>query len=125
MRRAQHRRDRVFADEVRPAERRHDAGTGRVDAAGRLSAAHPQLQGTQAHAATWKLAELLREIGKRRGRTTGEVAIAWTLRRPEVTGAIVGMRSPQQLDGVIGAGDFRLSPEEVREIADFMTAHPA
>ncbi len=66
------------------------------------------------------LAELLREIGKRHGRTPGEMAIAWTLRRPEVTGAIVGMRSPQQLDGVIGAAEFRLSPGELREIADFV-----
>jgi aryl-alcohol dehydrogenase-like predicted oxidoreductase len=44
------------------------------------------------------------------------VAIAWTLRNPAVTAAIVGVRSPKQVDGVIGAGDFRLSDEEVREI---------
>jgi len=66
------------------------------------------------------LAELLRGIGARHGRTTGEVAIAWTLRRPEVTAAIVGMRSPEQVDGVIGATDFRLSEGEVAEIAAFM-----
>ena len=36
------------------------------------------------------LAERLREIGKRHGRSPGEVAIAWTLRNPAVTGAIVG-----------------------------------
>jgi aryl-alcohol dehydrogenase-like predicted oxidoreductase len=67
-----------------------------------------------------KLAELLREIGKRHGRTPGEVAIAWTLRRPEVTGAIVGMRSPQQVEGVIGAAEFRLSQNEIGEIEAFM-----
>jgi aryl-alcohol dehydrogenase-like predicted oxidoreductase len=65
------------------------------------------------------LAEKLREIGKRHGRTTGEVAIAWTLRRPEVTAAIVGLRSASQLKGVIGAAEFRLSEAELREIADF------
>ncbi|MGI8991599.1 MAG: aldo/keto reductase, partial [Bryobacteraceae bacterium] len=65
------------------------------------------------------LADLLREIGKRHGRTTGEVAIAWTLRRPEVTAAIVGMRSAKQVDGVIGATDFRLSREEIGEIEAF------
>ena len=64
--------------------------------------------------------ELLREIGTRHGRTPGEVAIAWTLRRPEVTGAIVGLRSPEQVDGVIGAADFRLSGAEVDEIASFL-----
>ncbi|HEY7849908.1 MAG TPA: aldo/keto reductase [Ktedonobacterales bacterium] len=62
------------------------------------------------------LVETLREIGSRHGRTAGEVAIAWTLRRPEVTGAIVGARRPEQLDGVIGAGSFRLTAEELAEI---------
>jgi aryl-alcohol dehydrogenase-like predicted oxidoreductase len=65
------------------------------------------------------LAELLREIGRRHGRSPGEVAIAWVLRRPEVTAAIVGMRSARQVDGVIGAAGFRLSPDEVAEIAAF------
>ncbi len=62
------------------------------------------------------LVETLRDIGARHGRTAGEVAIAWTLRRPEVTGAIVGARQPEQLDGVIGAGAFRLSADEIEEI---------
>jgi aryl-alcohol dehydrogenase-like predicted oxidoreductase len=66
------------------------------------------------------LVELLREIGRRHGRGPGEVALAWTLRRSEVTGAIVGMRSPQQADGVVGAADFRLSNGEVDEIAIFL-----
>jgi aryl-alcohol dehydrogenase-like predicted oxidoreductase len=65
------------------------------------------------------LAELLRTIGQRHGRTPGEVAIAWVLRRPEVTAAIVGMRSANQVKGVIGATDFRLSPEEIAEIDSF------
>ncbi|HEX4596022.1 MAG TPA: aldo/keto reductase [Bryobacteraceae bacterium] len=71
-----------------------------------------------------ELAELLRSIAKRHGRTTGEVAIAWTLRHPAVTAAIVGMRSPQQVDGVIGAAEFRLSPEELTEIDKFRQAEP-
>jgi aryl-alcohol dehydrogenase-like predicted oxidoreductase len=66
-----------------------------------------------------KIAELLKEIGKRHGRTAGEVAIAWTLRHPAVTAAIVGMRSAAQVEGVIGALDFRLSPEEIQEIDSF------
>jgi aryl-alcohol dehydrogenase-like predicted oxidoreductase len=65
------------------------------------------------------LAELLRAIGKRHGRTPGEVAIAWTLRHPAVTAAIVGMRSASQVDGVISAAAFRLSPEELAEIERF------
>jgi aryl-alcohol dehydrogenase-like predicted oxidoreductase len=66
------------------------------------------------------LVELMRAIGNRHGRTPGEVALAWTLRRPEVTGAIVGLRSPKQVDGIIGAADFRLSGAEVEEIAKFL-----
>src|ERR1700680_4655540 len=69
-----------------------------------------------------ELAELLRAIGQRHGRTPGEVAIAWTLRHPAVTAAIVGMRSAKQVEGVIGAAEFRLSAEEVREIDDFLRA---
>ena len=66
-----------------------------------------------------ELAELLRAIGQRHGRTPGEVAIAWTLHNPAVTAAIVGMRSAKQVEGVIGAAEFRLSAEEVAEIEGF------
>jgi aryl-alcohol dehydrogenase-like predicted oxidoreductase len=62
------------------------------------------------------LVEKLRGIGLRHGRSPGEVAVAWTLRHPAVTGAIVGVRRPSQVDGVIGAADFKLSPEEIAEI---------
>ena len=67
-----------------------------------------------------ELVERLRAIGQRHGRSPAEVAIAWTLRTPIVTGAIVGARSAEQVEGFIGAGDFRLSPEEVKEIEDFV-----
>jgi aryl-alcohol dehydrogenase-like predicted oxidoreductase len=62
------------------------------------------------------LVERLRAVGARHGRSPGEVAIAWTLRDPVVSGAIVGARSPAQIDGIIGAASFRLSPEEIAEI---------
>ena len=75
-----------------------------------------------------ELVELLRAIGGRHGRTPGEVAIAWALRQPAVTAAIVGLRSPKQLDGVIGAAEFRLSREELTEIETFLAGireHPS
>jgi len=65
------------------------------------------------------LADLLAKIGARHGRSAGEVAIAWTLRHPAVTGAIVGMRSPEQAKEVLGAMEFRLSEAEIAEIANF------
>jgi aryl-alcohol dehydrogenase-like predicted oxidoreductase len=63
-----------------------------------------------------ELVELLKDIGARHERTAGEVAIAWTLRLSSVTGAIVGARRPDQIDGISGALDFRLSNEEIAEI---------
>ena len=65
-----------------------------------------------------QLVELLRVIGQRNGRTPGEVAISWTLHHPAVTGAIVGFRSPQQVSGIVGAGEFRLQKAEMQEIED-------
>jgi aryl-alcohol dehydrogenase-like predicted oxidoreductase len=63
-----------------------------------------------------RLVQLLREIGDRYARTPGEVAIAWTLHNFAVTAAIVGVRTPEQVDGVIGAADFRLDVFEVAQI---------
>lgn len=63
-----------------------------------------------------ELVERLRAIGERHGRSPGEVAIAWALHNTAVTAAIVGSRSPEQTEGVIGAGAFRLTDDEVREI---------
>jgi len=62
------------------------------------------------------LADLMKEIGARHGRSAGETAIAWVLRHPAVTAAIVGMRSAEQAEGVLGAMEFRLSSEEIAEI---------
>lgn len=62
------------------------------------------------------LVERLRDIARRRGRSAGEVAIAWTLRNPAVTGAIVGARNAHQAEGVMRAGDLHLSDAEIQEI---------
>jgi aryl-alcohol dehydrogenase-like predicted oxidoreductase len=66
-----------------------------------------------------RLVEILRAIGERHGRTPGEVAIAWTLNNPAVTAAIVGLRRADQVNGTVGALEFRLSPNEVSEIENF------
>lgn len=66
-----------------------------------------------------ELVERLKSIGTRHGRSPGEVAIAWVLRHPAVTGAIVGARSPKQVEGVMRAADFRLSQQEIAEIEEF------
>jgi aryl-alcohol dehydrogenase-like predicted oxidoreductase len=71
-----------------------------------------------------KLVELLEEIGAEHGRSPGEVAIAWTLGHPAVTAAIVGGRRPDQVDGIIGAAEFRLSEDELGRIGTFLTENP-
>ena len=71
------------------------------------------------------LARLLGEIGKRHGgRSAAEVAVAWTLANPAVSAAIVGGRSPEQVDGFVGAMDLRLTHEDLVEIEAFRTARP-
>jgi aryl-alcohol dehydrogenase-like predicted oxidoreductase len=65
-----------------------------------------------------RLVELLRTIGKPHGRGPGEVAIAWTLNHPAVTGAIVGFRSAKQVEGIVGSAEFRLNAQELNEIED-------
>ena len=62
------------------------------------------------------LVERLQAIARRHNRSTGEVAIAWTLHNPAVTGAIVGARNARQAEGVMRAGELRLTDEEVSEI---------
>jgi aryl-alcohol dehydrogenase-like predicted oxidoreductase len=58
-------------------------------------------------------------------RSAGEVAVAWTLRNPAVTAAIVGIRKAQQVEGVIGAADIRLSTGDLLEIEHAIDLCPA
>lgn len=67
------------------------------------------------------LQDLLGKIGARHGHNAGVAALAWTLRREEVTGAIVGFRNPDQVEGLVAAGDFRLSKGEIEEIDRFLS----
>ena len=63
-----------------------------------------------------RLVSTLAEIGKQHGVEPGVVAIAWTLRHPAVTGAIVGARRPSQVDGIFPSVAFRLSPQEIERL---------
>jgi aryl-alcohol dehydrogenase-like predicted oxidoreductase len=70
------------------------------------------------------LVELLRGIGNRHNVEPGVVAIAWTLHNPAITAAIVGGRSPKQVEGILPAATFRLSEPEFAEINKFLTERP-
>jgi aryl-alcohol dehydrogenase-like predicted oxidoreductase len=67
-----------------------------------------------------ELVSLLEEIGAEHGKSSAEVSIAWTLRHSGVTAAIVGGRRPDQVDGIIGAAEFRLDDDEVERIENFV-----
>ena len=68
-----------------------------------------------------ELVEKLRKISARYNTSPGAVAIAWTLRQPAVTGAIVGFRSAEQVDGLLAAATLRLTAAEIAEV-DGLTA---
>ena len=70
-----------------------------------------------------ELVALLEEMGAEHGRSPGEVAIAWTLRHPAVTAAIVGGRRPDQVDGIIGAANLSLGEDELDRIEAFLAQY--
>jgi aryl-alcohol dehydrogenase-like predicted oxidoreductase len=70
------------------------------------------------------LAHLLQEIGQAHNVPAGVVAVAWTLRNPAVTAAIVGARHPSQIEDLVAAAEFRLSDSEEKEIEKFLASHP-
>jgi len=63
------------------------------------------------------LRDALRPIAKRHNTTISCTAIAWVLAWPGVSGAIVGARSPKQVEGWIGAASLQLTREDLTEIA--------
>jgi aryl-alcohol dehydrogenase-like predicted oxidoreductase len=70
-----------------------------------------------------RLVELLGEIGGGHGVTAGVVAVAWTLHHPAITAAIVGGRSPHQVEETAAALSFRLTEEEYARIGAFLAAN--
>lgn len=66
--------------------------------------------------ANLELVEGLRPIAEKSGRTVAQLALAWVLRRPEVTAAIVGARRPVQIEETVVAGDWEISKKDVAAI---------
>lgn len=71
-----------------------------------------------------QLVDIVKDIANQHGCTPAEVAIAWTLKNPAVTAAIVGARRPDQIDGFIHAADIELSDTDMARIDEFTTANP-
>jgi aryl-alcohol dehydrogenase-like predicted oxidoreductase len=75
--------------------------------------------------ATLQLVDKLRPIAERNGMTLAQLAIAWVLRRKEVTAAIVGARRPSQIEETAPASDFKLSKEDIEEIEKLLAERQA
>jgi aryl-alcohol dehydrogenase-like predicted oxidoreductase len=134
---------RDAAADVLPWAREHEAGvivyspmasgllTGAFSAAratglepGDWRAGHPDFTGP-ALSANLALAEGLRPVAERHGVTPAAVAVAWTLAFPGVTGAIVGARSPGQVDGWLPAAGLELKEDDLTDIAAAIRATEA
>jgi aryl-alcohol dehydrogenase-like predicted oxidoreductase len=97
------------------------SGTFTLDRAARLPAddwrsRSPEFKGERLQR-NLALAAALRPIAERRGTSVGAVAVAWTLAWPGVTGAIVGARRPDQIDGWLPAAGLELSQADLDEVA--------
>jgi aryl-alcohol dehydrogenase-like predicted oxidoreductase len=77
---------------------------------------NPQFQ-TPKLEANLALRDALKPVAARRGVSVGAVAVAWTLAWPGISGAIVGARSPEQVDGWIGASGLVLDRDDLDAIA--------
>lgn len=62
------------------------------------------------------LNDALRGIASRLGTTPAELAIAWVLRQPRITSAIVGARKPGQLAETVGGGRLQIPADALAEI---------
>ncbi|GAB4587383.1 aldo/keto reductase [Nocardia sp. IFM 10818] len=87
----------------------------RVLAADDWRAASPDF--TTGLPANLALVDALRPIAARHGVTVAEVALAWVNSWPGITGAIVGARTPAQIDGWASAADLTLTPADLESIA--------
>jgi aryl-alcohol dehydrogenase-like predicted oxidoreductase len=65
-----------------------------------------------------EIVDRLAAVAERHDTVPGAVAIAWTLRNPAVDAAIVGFRSPEQVDPLIEAASLELSHEDLAMIEE-------
>ena len=67
-----------------------------------------------------RIVERLVPVAARSGKTTAQLAIAWTLAQPGVTVSIVGAKRPSQVDENVGAGDWALTPQDLQDIDEIL-----
>ncbi|HWJ53714.1 MAG TPA: aldo/keto reductase [Propionibacteriaceae bacterium] len=57
------------------------------------------------------------------GHGPGDIALAWLLHQPAVTGPIIGPRTPAQLDAAIKAVDIQLEPSVLDRLDEIFPGH--
>ncbi|MGB5610478.1 aldo/keto reductase [Eudoraea sp.] len=62
----------------------------------------------------------LKEIADNKGITLSQLSLAWVLRNKEVTAAIVGARSPGQIEETAKAGELSLTKAEIGAIEEIL-----
>jgi aryl-alcohol dehydrogenase-like predicted oxidoreductase len=67
-----------------------------------------------------ELADKLKEVGKKYKRNAGEIAIAWVLKNPAVTAAIVGARNKDQVNGVMTSGNIQLTDSDIQDLENIL-----
>ncbi len=77
------------------------------------------------YALNMALVERLRPIAAKYGKTVGQLAIAWTLRCPDVTSAIVGARRPSQVDEIVGGAGWSIEADDLQTIDALVKARAA
>jgi aryl-alcohol dehydrogenase-like predicted oxidoreductase len=82
----------------------------------------PEFQGDM-FKAHLKLIDGLRPIAQRSGITLSQLSLAWVLRKNEVTSAIAGARSPQQIEETAKAADIKLGTDDITEIEELIEQH--
>jgi len=63
-----------------------------------------------------KLSAELLAFAKKSGHTVAQLGIAWNLRRPELTSAITGPRTPAEIEDSSKGADWQLTPEDIAEV---------
>lgn len=74
---------------------------------------------------TLEMLDQLKPIAENNNKTLAQLAIAWVLRRPEVTSAIVGVRRPSQIEETAPAGDWELTEGEIAQIDKILEEYEA
>ncbi|MCP5383100.1 MAG: aldo/keto reductase [Altererythrobacter sp.] len=71
-----------------------------------------------------QIVDAVEAVAKERGVPMAQIALAWVLRKPEVTSPIIGATKPKHIDDAVAALDIELTDDEVRRLEEPYQPHP-